>query len=215
MKKLCISIVSFLFILTGLVAQDTNTALRRYFNGRDLDNRGRTSDAVAEYNAAILMCLQVLESQPQNMDAYAVYTWSLYRLRKYADTVSVCRQALNIKEDPRIIETMGEALFYINNFDECLVQMQRYINMSPDGDRVAVAYFFEAEVYRNRNQYNKAEFLYTVATHFEPSIALWWFRLGFVREMIGNVATAIEAYTRAVALNPNYTEAVNALNRLQ
>lgn len=214
MKRKCLIVLYLAFGFCAF-AQSHTEALRRYFNGRDLDNRGRTADAVVEYNAAVSMCLSLLETQPQNMDVYAVYTWSLYRLRKYAETVSVCKQALNIKDDPRIIETMGEALFYVNNFDECLTQMQRYINMSPDGDRIAVAYFFEAEVYRNRAQYNKAEFLYTVATHFEPSISLWWYRLGYVREMIGNKASAIEAYNRALRLSPNYTDAINALNRLQ
>lgn len=200
------------FVVYG---QEKPDALKRYFNGRTLDAKGRKEDAVNEYNAAIQICLDELEVTPQNMDAYAVYAWSLYRLKKYADTVSICRQALNIREDARIVETMGEALFYLNRFDESLAQMQRYISLAPAGDSVGVAYFFEAEIYRLRKLYNKAEIAYTAAVFFEPNLSLWWYRLGLMREILENKAGAIEAFERAIKLAPNYTDALNGLKRLQ
>lgn len=207
-------VVVFL-ICSFVYGQEKPDALKRYFNGRTLDSKGRIADAVNEYNAAIQICLDELEVSPQNMDSYAVYTWSLFRLKKYADTVSICRQALNIREDARIVETMGEALFYLNRFDESLAQMQRYISLTSSGDRLGVAYFFEAEIYRLRKLYNKAEIAYTAAVFFEPNLSLWWYRLGTVREATENKAGAIEAFERAVKLAPNYTDAVNALKRLK
>lgn len=208
----------FLFIWlcsSMLFAQPKPDALKYYFNGRDLDAKGRTEDAAKSYNIAIKICLDELAVTPNNMDSYAVYTWSLYRLKKYTETVSVCKQALNIREDVRIIETMGEALFYLNQFDECLAQMQRYINLAPNDNRVSVAYFFEAEIYRLRKQYNKAEIAYTAAVHFEPSMSLWWLRLAAMREAVENKAGAIEAYNRVLRLVPNQADAVAALKRLQ
>ena len=214
-RKSTLAIVFFMLVTSLAFSQEKPDALKHYFNGRDLDNKGRTSEAANEYNAAILICLSELETRPSNMDSYAVYTWSLYRLRKYSETVAVCRQALNIREDARIVETMAEAYFYLDNFDECLKQMQRYIQLAPDGDRISVAYFFEAEIYRNRNHLERAEFLYTVATHLEPSISLWWYRLGSVREALQLRDGAIDAYNRAIKIAPNYNDALNGLRRLQ
>lgn len=201
-------------MMLAAVAQTQPNALKHYTNGRDLQYRGRTEDAINEYNIAISICLDELETQPNNIDSYTVYTWSLLHLKKYDETVRVCRQALNINEDPRIIETMAEALFYLNKYDECLANMQKYIAMAPTGERVSTAYFFEGEVYRNRSQYNKAEIAYSAATHLEASMSIWWYRLGSVREATDNKEGAIEAYKRAVALSPNYTDAIKGLSRL-
>lgn len=85
----------FLFIWlcsSMLFAQPKPDALKYYFNGRDLDAKGRTEDAAKSYNIAIKICLDELAVTPNNMDSYAVYTWSLYRLKKYSETVSVCKK---------------------------------------------------------------------------------------------------------------------------
>lgn len=205
----------FFGVLNSVFSQRIPDALKHFSNGRDLDYVGRTTEAISEYSRAIKICQDQLEVEPNNMDSYAVYTWSLFRLKKYAETVSVCRQALNIRNDVRIIETMGEALFYLNKLDESLVQMQKYISLAPTGERIAVAYFFEAEIYRIKKQYNKAEIAYTATVFIEPGNSLWWYRLGLTREILNNRAGAIEAYTRAVRLAPNYVEAINALKRLR
>ena len=214
MQKLVFCFVGFFSSAVMIFAQPKPDALKYYFNGRDLDAKGRTEDAVTSYNTAINICLNELAENPNNMDSYAVYTWSLYRLKKYAETVAVCTQALNIREDARIVETMGEALFYLNRFDECLEKMQRYIELPHSDNRIGAAYFFEAEIYRLRKQYNKAEIAYTTAVYFEPSLSHWWLRLGNVREAVDNKAGALEAYNRALNLNPNQSEATNAIKRL-
>jgi predicted TPR repeat methyltransferase len=44
-------------------------------------------------------------------------------------------------------------------------------------------------------------------------MALWWFRLGTVREASGEFAPAVEAYEQALKLNPNYRDATEGLTR--
>lgn len=215
MTKKLFFIFSFFISLVNIFPQQKPNPLRHYFNGRDLDVKGRSADAIKEYNTAITICLNELKTNPRDINYYVVYTWSLFRLKKYNETLTACKEALKIKQDPRIIETMGETLFYLNRLDESLAQMQRYISMAPTGDKVSVAYFFEAEIYRIRKQYNKAEIAYTAAVFFSPHMSLWWYRLGTMREAIQRKQEAIEAYSQAVKLWPNYTDALNALKRLQ
>ena len=114
-----------------LYAQEKADALKLYRTGRSLDSAGRTEEAKASYTAAVNVCLAELRQNPRNMDSYTVYTWSLFRLHRYHETVAACNEALKIASDVRIIETLGEAYFYLNDYKESLRQMERYIDMAP------------------------------------------------------------------------------------
>lgn len=210
-------IIAFLIFLTLTLAysQQATGALKHYFNGRDLDGKGRSTDAVNEYNTAISICLAELSRDPRNMETYAVYTWSLYRLKRYADTVAACDEALKIAKDVRIIETKGEALFYLNRFAESLAAMETYISAAPAGERASVAYFFEGEIYKLLERYNKAEIAYTAAVYLSPSSALWWYKLALVRERLENKQGAKEALTKALSIRPDYADAAKALKRVE
>jgi tetratricopeptide (TPR) repeat protein len=138
----------------------------------------------------------------------------LLRQRKYAEVIIWGERGLNVNgSDYRIIETMGEAYFYLNNYEDSLRFMQRYVNSLPQGDRASVAYFFIGEIYRLQRKFRHADIAYTTAVRLESGSALWWYRLGSVRESAGEYVPAVEAYERALSLNPNYPEAVEGLER--
>jgi tetratricopeptide (TPR) repeat protein len=110
---------------------------------------------------------------------------------------------------------MGEAYFYLDDYDNSLRLMQRYVNFLPQGDRASVAYFFIGEIYRLQKKYRHADIAMTTAVRLEPGIALWWYRLGAVRESAGDGGPAATAYEQALKLNPNYQQARDGLNRLR
>ena len=83
----------------------------------------------------------------------------------------------------------------------------------PQGERASVAYFFIGEIYRFRRQFRHADIAYTAAVRLEPNIALWWYRLGTVREVVGDISQAATAYERALVLNPEHVEAGNGFAR--
>lgn len=195
--------------------QQRPDALRSYRQGRDFEGRGRTEEAERAYNEAIEICLQDLEANPANMDAYTIYCWSLVRLNRWQEVIDLGRTALAIREDPRVIEAMGEAYFYLDNYNESLRNMERYADILPGGDRIATAYFFMAEIYRLTGRYNLAEFAYTTAVYYEPGLPLWWYRLGTVREETGDTSGAVAAYDRAVRLQPGFRDTAERLRRLQ
>ncbi len=209
-------IIACMVLISGLAgAQDKPDALKFYRNGRDLDAIGRTEDARAMYQQSIDVCMLDLSANPKNMDAYTVRGWALIRLEKYQETVDVCLEALKINSDYRIVETLGEAYFYQGNFKDSLKNMEKYIDAAPRGERISTAYFFVGEIYRITKQMNRAEIAYSAAVYLEPSISLWWFRLGGVRESVGDKQWAIEAYQRALKLRPDYKPASEALSRLR
>jgi tetratricopeptide (TPR) repeat protein len=205
------------FSQTGQDARQNSArpdALWNYRVGRDLEARGQTDEAGRYYNDAVRICLDEINQNSTNMDSYTVLTWTLQRQRRYAEVVSWGERGLRINgNDYRIVETMGEAYFYLNRFDDSLRFMQRYVNSVPQGERSSVAYFFIGEIFRLQRKFFKADIAYTTACRLDPGSALWWYRLGSVRESVGDLNPAIEAYQRALRLNPNYREAREGLER--
>jgi tetratricopeptide (TPR) repeat protein len=189
-------------------------ALRSYRIGRDLEAQSRPDEANQYYNEAVRICLDEINQNSTNMDSYTVLTWTLQRQQKYAEVISWGERGLRINgNDYRITETMGEAYFYLNRFEDSLRSMQRYVNSVPQGERTPVAYFFIGEIFRLQRKFFKADIAYTTAVRLDPGSALWWYRLGSVRESVGDLDPAIEAYQRALRLNPNYREAREGLER--
>jgi tetratricopeptide (TPR) repeat protein len=171
-------------------------------------------EAMRYYNEAVQRCVDDISRNIATQDTYAVLTWTLQRQKKYSDVVAWGERALQLSpQDYRILETMGEAYFYLARHDRSLALMQRYVNALPQGDRTAVAYFFIGEIFRLQGKFLHADIAYTTAVRLEPGLALWWYRLGTVRESIGDFAPAIEAYERALRLSPDYSEARAGLTR--
>ena len=214
--KYVMMIFMVLVCASGLVhAQEKADALKLYRTGRSLDSAGRAGEAKTSYTVAVDVCLTELRQNPRNMDSYTVYTWSLFRLHRYRETVTVCNEALKIAADVRIIETLGEAYFYLNDYKESLRQMERYIDMAPTGERASVAYFYTGDIYRLTKRFQKADIAYSAAVHLEPSNSLWWYRLGLAREQAGYKQSARDAFQRALNIRKDYKEAAEGLARVQ
>ncbi|MDR1211846.1 MAG: tetratricopeptide repeat protein [Spirochaetaceae bacterium] len=213
-KFFALMICAALLSLPGFSQETRPDALRSYRIGRDLEARDRLQDARPYYDEAIRICLEEIDRNAVNMDSYTVLTWALQRQNRYAEVIEWGQRGLRVNtNDFRIIETMGEASFYLNQYAQSLRYMQRYVDGNPQGERISVAFFFIGEIYRLQQKYRHADIAYTTAVRLEPGLALWWYRLGTVRESAGEYPNAVEAYERALLLNPNYREASEGLVR--
>lgn len=209
------ALVAFV-VSVPVFAQQKPDALKSYRLGRDLEARGRLEDAAARYDEAIAICTQEIEQNATNMDSYTVLTWALLRQQKYRDVVDWGSKALKVNQnDYRVVESLGEAYFYLDDYKESLRNMQHYVDAAPQGERVSTAYFFMGEIYRIQRRYLHADIAYTTAVRLEPSIALWWYRLGLAREGAGEYLSAAVAFERAVSLKADYKDAQDALARVK
>jgi tetratricopeptide (TPR) repeat protein len=205
---------AFLLLIFPAYSQNSMDVISLYRIGRDLESRNRTSEANYYYNEAIRICVDDISRNAANRDTYTALTWALQRQKRYQDVITWGERGLRLYSDEyRIMETMGEAYFYLDNWDESLRFMQRYANFVPQGERTSVAYFFIGEIYRYRGLYRHADIAYSTAVRLESNVALWWYRLGSVREALGDFAQAVTAYERALRINPDYKEAENGLAR--
>jgi tetratricopeptide (TPR) repeat protein len=136
--------IAFLLIVTPVFSQTGQDsrpdALRSYRIGRDLEARDRMDEANQYYNEAARICMDEITRNSASMDSYTVLTWTLQRQRKYSDVIAWGERGLRINaNDYRIVETMGEAYFYLDRFEDSLRSMQRYVNSVPQGERSSVA----------------------------------------------------------------------------
>ena len=210
--------ITLLLLIIGIAAfaQEKPDALKSYRIGRDLEAQGRMSDANSRYEEAVQICRQEISQNATNMDSYTVLTWALLRQKKYNEVIEWAQKGLKVNpSDYRIIETMGEAYFYLNQYDLSLKNMQKYIDVAPNAERVSVAYFFMGEIYRIKQKYNHADIAYSTAVRLEPNLSIWWYRLGSVREALGDYSGSLTAYERAVKLNPSNKEAADGADRVK
>ena len=190
------------------------TALQNYQMGRDLEAQGRMTEAQAHYNEAIRLSQDEIARNVATSDTFTVMTWAMRRQNRHAEVLSWGEQGLRLfPNEHRLIETMGQSLFFMGDHTRSLSYLQRYVNFVPIGGRAPIAYFFKGEIYRIRQQFHNADIAYTTAVNLQPGLPLWWFRLGSVREAVGDFTHAIEAYERAISLNPNHQEASAGLAR--
>jgi tetratricopeptide (TPR) repeat protein len=213
-----LAVLLFFVVPALLVAQTAITpdALKSYQLGRDAEARGQTDSALTYYNEAVRICTGEINGNSATMDSYVVLTWTLQRQQKYSDVISWSQKALQIKKDEwRIIETMGEAYFYMDRYTEALKCMEQYVGNMPQGAKTATAYFFIGEIYRVQRKFHYADIAYTTAVRMEAGNPLWWYRMGLARESAGENNFAIEAYERSLRLDPNNARTVEALARVR
>ena len=61
---------------------------------------------------------------------------------------------------PWIGELGRETVKRVRNYKDALRNMEMYIEMAPNGERISVAHFFVGEIYRNTKKYHKADIAY-------------------------------------------------------
>jgi len=191
-----------LLVAAAAFAQDKDDALELY--------------RIGDFQGAIEVCQRELAEMPNRMDAHAVLGWSLLKLRRYGEALAASEEAFRVSRyDPRIIETAGEALFYLGRHSEALRYFEEYAAIAPTGGRIDLVYYFMGEIYIQQARYNNADIAFSTALYHSPNIADWWARLGYAREKAGELRFSLEAYNKALALNPNLEDAARGRARVE
>ena len=168
------------------------------------------------YSEAVKVCRAELKEMPNRMDSYTVLGWSLIGMKQYREALSTALDGLKVSRyDNRVVEIAGEALFYLGRTKEALKYFQEYAALAPTGARIEKVYYFMGECFILLKQYNNADISFSTALYLLPNIASWWARLGYAREMAKDYKWSLDAYERALKLNPGLAEAVSGKSRVQ
>ena len=201
MKK--ILAVCFLFISAFAFAQEKPDALKMYVEGN--------------YAQAIKVCESEIAATPNRIDSYVVLCWALVANKQYSVAEQRASDGLAIgPNDLRLVESLGEAKYYLGKNKEALALFERYIaGISDSASRVGVAFYYMGEIYIRQAKYQHADISLTAAVQKEPLLDRWWARLGYAREMAKNNVLAMAAYDKALELNPSQHDALAGKRRIE
>lgn len=200
-KKKLVFIVLVSLLASGAFSQTKPDALKMY--------------QVGQYKNAIEVCLNEIKANATNLDSYVVLTWALVADKQYTEALMWCLRSKEISQyDPRILETEGEAYFYLGQNAEAIKSFESYIVYAPNGNKLSLAYYFLGEIYIRLKKFAHADIAFSTAVRFSPNNAVWWTRLGYVREQLGDMMYALQAYQRALELDKNSPDAQNGRKRV-
>jgi predicted Zn-dependent protease len=198
-----LSCFTLLFALTlgpFLPAQTRPDALLEYRNGN--------------YERAVTICRDEIIQNAGNLDSYVVICWSLLRLNRFEEASAYAKTGRNLSRyDVRITEILGEISYFEGRNNDALQYFQEYINLAPEGQRIDMVYYFLGEIYIRLGRYRHADIALSTAVHWMPGNAAWWTRLAYARENAGDLAEAVAAYERALALDSQLSDARRGLER--
>lgn len=201
-----------------LGAQDSySAALSLFWDGRRLEMaETRKAESQLAFQRSLAMTERLLSKEPSNPDLQTLKTWNLFRLHRYVDTVVYAQSVLNTREDHRVLETMAEALFFLNKNEEALSAFGRYFTIAPENDdRSSSAFYYVGEIYFRIKKYEHADIAFSTAVSMEKNMYYWWYRLGLVKEILGQYRRAYEAFNTSLSLKSNFKPALEARERVK
>lgn len=180
-------------------------ASQLYARGRQFEVAGKKAEADKSFAASLAIIEKLASADPKNVEYVHLRAWSLLRLERYAETVSTVQKALPSMKDYRLEEVLAEALYFLNRNEEALRHFASYLAVAPASDeRMSSAYYYVGECYIRLKKFEHADIALSTATMMEKSMFYWWYRLGYVKEMLGQYKQAYEMYGKALEFNKGY-----------
>lgn len=184
--------------------------------GRQLQLAGKEPEAEKAFLSSLAMVEKLLAADASNSDLISLQCWDLFRLERHKEVVAVAQKALQTLKDYRIIETMAESLYFLNRDEEALRNFAKYIELAPpDDERLSSAYYYIGECYMRLKKYEHADIAFSTATSMEKGMYYWWYRLGYVKEVLGQYRKAYEAYGNSLALDAGFQYAKDGRSRVK
>jgi len=192
---------AFLAVLlaSAAAAQDGPDALKLYLDGKFEESRRA--------------CLDEIAARPDDVEPYVVLSWSLVSLERWADAENYAKKGIAVRRDPRLVEVLGEASYYLGRNEAALRSFQEYVAAVPEGGRVGNAFYFIGEIYLRLAKYAHADIAFSAAVQYSSGNARWWTRLGWAREKAADYDHAIEAYRKALSIVPRLQDALDGVDR--
>lgn len=194
MKNRVPYVLIFFFLTLSVFGQEKPDALKMFREKK--------------YKEAELTCLEELKVTPRNMDSYTVLCWSLFAQNKFQESLKYAEKGMAIVRNYHsLLLSAGEALFYLGRNREALTYFERYAVFYPTHERIRNIYNYMGEIFIRLGEFNNADIAFSTALHYYGQFSGWWSRLAYAREMAKDYKAALEAYNKALQINPNQADA--------
>jgi tetratricopeptide (TPR) repeat protein len=177
-----------------------------YKKGVEQGRKGHWNDAVAEFQ----WCLVYDKNDPV---VHRSLAFAYSSLGEFGQAEAQYEQSFKL--DPSDAFGRADFAFLLSSQgdkDRALAQLSKAVKMSPAVAALHVDLGWMAEA---RGDLHTAAREFQNAANLTPSHAWIWVRLGGILERQGKPEEAIKAYDKAIALDPELSEATQALQRLK
>ena len=171
--------------------------------------------SAGKHDEARTKSLARISEVKDDIDAYVSLSWSLLALRRYKEAETWALRGYETRKDPRLAQAIGEASYYLGKNEIALAMLQEYIATFPEGARAGFSFYLCGELYVRMAKFMHADIAFSAAVQHNPNNPSWWARLGWARENARKPLQALDAYEKALALNPNLPDAVEGKRRIQ
>jgi Flp pilus assembly protein TadD len=183
-------------MLRPIVKAEPRNADARIVLGTALALEGIRSEAIAELREAVSL-------RPHSAEAYN----SLGMVLSHFMEISAAREAFEkaIQLDPGIARphvNLSTILAESGDFAAAAKHLDRAIQIEGGSPAAARAYFLRAQVRREQNAMEDSRTDLETAVRLRPDFAAAWSDLGLVRRLLQDETGALQAFERAVQLDP-------------
>ena len=180
-----------------------------------------TDDALEEwrrgnFERAIEITQDELDETPNNVDSHVVMGWALNSLGRFQEALDIGLQGLQVSQyDPRLIQIVAEAHVRLGNALTALQYLELYAQVAPTGSQIDWVYAAMGEIFIGLGEYHRADIALSASVYHAARNAGRWARLGYAREQVGDLEAALQAYDRALQLNPSLGDALRGRDRVR
>lgn len=166
--------------------------------GVALQAQGRTNEALAEYDGAIMLNAGVAQIHYNRGGA-------LQALRRFGEALAAYDRAIALEPDyPNAHNNRGNALRELNRHKKALAAYDAALALRPD---FADAHNNRGNALRNLRRHEEALIAFNRALALKPDFAEAHYNRGFTLQEMRRHEEALAAYDRAIALKPDYANA--------
>jgi tetratricopeptide (TPR) repeat protein len=147
---------------------------------------------------------KVLETEPENSDAYNMLGLLLYQSKKFNEAIDMIIKALTIFEKPYYYECLGMIYLDIREYEVAKNTFEIACEKNPQN---AENWFNLANCYKGLNELEKSEQLYKKAISINPKLSIAYFNLATLySNNLNKPKEAIETFTKILELEPDDIE---------
>ncbi len=178
--------------------------------GRALMLEGRLPEALAAYDRAV-------ELNPTNIDFLRPRSLLLYRAGRFQEAERHLRQVMEMGgEHPDDHHVLGAILMRLDRVPEALAEFERALALAPDHGEAkgALLHLLRREMARAPSNADAVQYMERIV-EVEPRDLQTWTILGGTLSELGDLRGAIDAFERALAINPELPEVVRRRDELR
>ncbi len=198
-------------------ARDKLAAWHEARRGVTVETRRMLRHACLNDHAAttVLLAARWLDAHPNDISAIYDYATMLYQMARYDEAIRVYLDAIERFEEWRwvLYNQMGQLYRYRGDFAEAEIWYQKAIDEDPNE---AGSYIFLGAVQARQGKFVEAEATHRRATQCTKGlIDEAYHNLGLVLRGQGRIAEAADCFRKAIELQSDYTDAIEALEDVE